>query len=79
MKLSKQKKRRVQGYLDMLEYNADCISFLYDNDREKHIEILETIIGEGCYNKTIDKKTLTLMEKLYHKFHLSKMEIYNPK
>lgn len=78
MKLSKQKKRRVVGYLDMLEYNSDCISFMGEDDRLYRMEIVNQIIETNTY-KTIDKKHLTLLEKLYHKFHLSKMEIYNPK
>lgn len=78
MKLSKQKKRRVQAYLDMLEYNYDCISFMGEDDRLWRIDVVNQIIQTNTY-KPMHKKHLTLLEKLYHKFHLSKMEIYNPK
>jgi hypothetical protein len=78
MKLSKQKKRRVQGYLDMLEYNADVISLMGEDDRLYRIEILTEIYDTDIF-KSRDKEVLNLMETIYHRWHLSKMEIYNPK
>ena len=33
MGLSKKQKRRIQGYLDMLEYNSDVISLMSDDVR----------------------------------------------
>jgi hypothetical protein len=65
-KLSKKLKRRVELYMDMLDFNGDIISFIGEEQTLKHKDILVTIYKKGCYNKTIDKKTLTLMEKLYH-------------
>lgn len=66
-KLSKKQKRRVEGYLDMLEFNHDCISFMGEDDRLYRIEIVNQIIETNTI-KPIDKKHLTLLEKLYHKF-----------
>ena len=78
MGLSKKQKRRIQGYLDMLEYNSDVISLMSDDVRLDRIETLTAINDEWKYI-TKNKPLLNQMEKLYHKWHLSKMEIYNPK
>ena len=79
MKLNKKQKRRVQSYLDMLEYNSDVISNYYGSERIELIQNLNGILNERrSYIKT-DKKMLNKMEKLYHKFHKDNVEIYNPK
>jgi hypothetical protein len=79
MKLNKKQQRRVQSYLDMLEYNSDVISNYYGSERIELIQNLNGILNERrSYIKT-DKKMLNKMEKLYHKFHKDNVEIYNPK
>jgi len=77
MKLNKKQKRRVQSYLDMLEYNSDVISHYYDSDRILIMENVEKVFYKGYGER--DKDMLNKMEKLYHKFHKDNVEIYNPK
>jgi len=77
MKLNKNQKRRVQSYMDMLEYNSDVISHYYDSDRILIMENVEKVFYKGYGER--DKDMLNKMEKLYHKFHEDNVEIYNPK
>jgi hypothetical protein len=77
MKLNKKQKRRVQSYMDMLEFNSDVISNYYDSDRIELMEKVERVLYKG-YRKE-DKVTLQHLENVYHRLHKDKVEIYNPK
>lgn len=77
MKLNKKQKRRVQSYMDMLEYNTDVISNYYGSERIELMCNVERVFYKG-YRKE-DKVMLNKMEKLYHRFHKDNVEIYNPK
>jgi hypothetical protein len=63
MKLTKQKKERIEGYIDMLQFNGDMMSYF---NTEAVIPILTTIITTEKYYKN-DKPVLELLEKRYHK------------
>ena len=63
MKLSKQKKERIERYIDMLEFNGDMRSYF---NTESVIPLLTTISTSGKYYKS-DKPMLELLEKRFNK------------
>ena len=63
MKLSKQKKERIERYIDMLEFNGDMRSYF---NTESVIPLLTTMSTSGKYYKS-DKPMLELLEKRFHK------------
>jgi len=79
MKLNKNQKRRVQSYMDMLEYNTDVISNYYGSERIELMCNVERVLTSAKGYRKEDKVMLNKMEKLYHRFHKDNVEIYNPK
>jgi len=79
MKLNKNQKRRVQSYMDMLEYNSDVISLMGDDIRIWRIQTLNGILNERRSYLKSDKKVLNILEDMYHRFHKDNVKIYNPK
>ena len=79
MKLNKNQKRRVQSYMDMLEYNSDVISYYYDSDRINLMCNVERILTSARGYRKHDKVMLQQLENVYHRFHKDNVEIYNPK
>ena len=63
MKLSKQKKERIERYIDMLEFNGDMRSYF---NTESVIPLLTTMSTSGKYYKS-DKPMLELLEKRFNK------------
>jgi hypothetical protein len=66
MKLSKQKKERIEAYIDMMEFNCDIRSCYTGEDFDYTIKTLNGILLVNCYLPS-DKPTLQLLEKRFHK------------
>ena len=62
-KLTPKQKRRVESYMDMLEFHCDVRSMYYDSDRIELLDKVEGVFYKG-YRES-DKVTLNQMEKIY--------------
>ncbi len=67
MKLTKQKKERIEGYLDMLQFNCDIISCYSEADLLKTIDRLNVIKDVSKSYLLSDKPMLQLLERRFHK------------
>ena len=67
MKLSKQKKERIEGYIDMLEFNCDIRSCYSEADLLKTIDRLNVIKDVSKSYLLSDKPMLQLLERRFHK------------
>ena len=67
MKLSKQKKERIEAYIDMLQFNGDIKSYY---SRVGLIQTIDRLIVIKDISKSYllsDKPMLKLLEQRYHK------------
>jgi hypothetical protein len=67
MKLNKKEKRRIELYIDMLEFNGDMRSWYSDEVILETIQKLNYIHTIGWYHNKEDKPMLTSLERKYHK------------
>ena len=67
MKLSKQKKERIESYIDMLEFNCDIRSCYSESDLMKTIDRLNVIKDVSKSYLLSDKPMLQLLERRFHK------------
>ena len=67
MKLSKQKKERIEAYIDMLQFNGDMKSYYSGEDYLKTIDRLIVIKDISKSYLLSDRPMLKLLEQRYHK------------
>ena len=67
MKLNKKEKRRIELYIDMLEFNGDMRSCYSKSVLLKTIKRLYQIKDVNGFYLVSDKPMLRLLEKRFHK------------
>ena len=66
MKLTKQKKERIEAYLDMLQFHSDIRSCYTADDYIEVLNRLRDVLSFETYIKS-DKPMLQLLERRFHK------------
>jgi hypothetical protein len=66
MKLTKQKKERIESYIDMMEFNCDIRSCYTADNYIEVLNRLRDVLSFETYIKS-DKPMLQLLERRFHK------------